>query len=155
MMLDLDGTSQTLQFDSQLILGAAIFDLNGLPHDYFTTVDYQDIGWVQTAFQALGLRSLLTSSLQIETFQYSIVHGTEYCTLITKQTQGYIAMIVSHDIFQQCFEPCLSNHWRFVNIGFYSKSLYLPYKGIEWLYWLMEYKGRLPFRVFYLFHTPL
>ena len=108
MMLDLDGTSQTLQFDSQLILGAAIFDLNGLPHDYFTTVDYQDIGWVQTAFQALGLRSLLTSSLQIETFQYSIVHGTEYCTLITKQTQGYIAMIVSHDVFQQQSEQLIA-----------------------------------------------
>lgn len=101
MLSDIDSTSQTLIFDPQVILGAAVFDLNGLPKDYFTSIDYQDIGWVQTAFQALGLRSLLTSSLQLEIFQYSIVHGTEQCTLITKQAQGYLAVIVTQKVFQE------------------------------------------------------
>lgn len=89
-----------LVFDIQSILGAAVFDGNGLPKDYFTSADYRDINWVQTAFQALGLRSLLISSLQLDTFHYAIVHGTEYCAIVTKQHHGYVAVIVTQQACQ-------------------------------------------------------
>ncbi|MEB3230162.1 MAG: hypothetical protein VKJ64_04070 [Leptolyngbyaceae bacterium] len=83
------------------ILGAAVFDLNGLPREYYTTSRYQDISWVQTIFQALGLRSLLMSSLRLEGFSYSVVYGTEYCAIVVKQRQCYLAAIVENGIFDQ------------------------------------------------------
>ena len=99
MSLDTPTALHDLGFDIQAILGAAVFDCNGLPKDYFTSADYQDISWVQTAFQALGLRSLLISSLQLDTFHYAIVHGTQYCAVVTKQHEGYVAIIVAQNVF--------------------------------------------------------
>ncbi|NJL42104.1 MAG: hypothetical protein HC899_39840 [Leptolyngbyaceae cyanobacterium SM1_4_3] len=46
------------------VLGAAIFDLSGLPKDYYISAESADISWVQTIFQALGLQGLLTTSFQ-------------------------------------------------------------------------------------------
>ncbi|MBF2025976.1 MAG: hypothetical protein IGS48_04305, partial [Oscillatoriales cyanobacterium C42_A2020_001] len=63
------------------VIGAAIFDLNGLPKEYFTTSDNSNMGWVQTIFQALGLRSLLISSLQLEGFHYATIQGLEHCAI--------------------------------------------------------------------------
>lgn len=101
MASDTQTAQLDLNFDVQYILGAAVFDLNGLPKDYFISADYQDISWVQTAFQALGLRSLLISSLRLETFNYAIVHGTEHCAVVTRQKHCYVAAIVSQPIFTQ------------------------------------------------------
>lgn len=76
------------------IVGAAIFDLNGLPKEYFTTSDNTGMSWVQTIFQALGLRSLLMSSLQLEGFHHATIHGDEYCAVVVKQRAQYTALLI-------------------------------------------------------------
>ncbi|HEY9910034.1 MAG TPA: hypothetical protein V6D18_20765 [Thermosynechococcaceae cyanobacterium] len=75
------------------VMGAAVFDLNGLPREYFTT-EGTDMSWVQTIFQALGLRSLLISSLQLEGFHHAIVHGSESCAVVVKQRTHYTALLI-------------------------------------------------------------
>jgi hypothetical protein len=79
------------------IVGAAIFDPSGLPKEYFTTTESHDIGWVQTIFQALGLRSLLMSSLRLEGFSYAIIHGSGYFAIVVKQRTNYVALLVRQD----------------------------------------------------------
>lgn len=79
---------------SKLVIGAAIFDLNGLPKEYFTAGENHDISWVQTIFQALGLQSLLTSSLRLEGFRYVVVHGEAYRAIVIKQKTYYTAILV-------------------------------------------------------------
>lgn len=76
------------------ILGAAIFDLNGLPKEYFATADETSMIWVQTIFQALGLRSLLMAFLQLEGFHHAAVQGEEYCAIVVKQKNLYIALLL-------------------------------------------------------------
>ncbi|OLP19763.1 hypothetical protein BST81_04310 [Leptolyngbya sp. 'hensonii'] len=112
---------------SQHIAGAAIFDLNGLPKEYFTTLENGNMGWVQTIFQALGLRLLLTSSLQLEGFHHAVIHGEGYNALVVKQNSFYLALLVQQtypsiitDSFiewLQGFEPdLLKSHPRFRSI---------------------------------------
>ncbi len=76
------------------VVGAAIFDLNGLPKEYFTTSDNESMGWLQTIFQALGLRSLLMSSLQLETFHHAVIEGSDYYAVIVKQRTVYTALLL-------------------------------------------------------------
>lgn len=76
------------------VVGAAIFDLNGLPKEYFTTAENNNISWVQTIFQALGLRSLLTSSLQLEGFHHAIIQGAGYCAVVVRQNARYTALLL-------------------------------------------------------------
>ena len=76
------------------ILGAAIFDLNGLPKDYFVTTESDNVSWVQTIFQALGLRSLLMSSLQLEGFHHAVINSTGYSAVVVKQHACYTALLV-------------------------------------------------------------
>jgi predicted regulator of Ras-like GTPase activity (Roadblock/LC7/MglB family) len=76
------------------VIGAAIFDLSGLPKEYFTTRESADVSWVQTIFQALGLQSLLMSSLQLEGFRHVIIHGQAYRAIVIKQKTRYIAILV-------------------------------------------------------------
>ncbi|NET08838.1 MAG: hypothetical protein F6K16_29900 [Symploca sp. SIO2B6] len=99
MLSNTEPPPDSLALDASPILGAAIFDLNGLPKEYYTTTHYQDISWVQTVFQALGLRSLLMASLRLEGFNYSVVHGSEYCAIVVKQHDCYLASILDHEIF--------------------------------------------------------
>lgn len=79
---------------SDAIVGAAVFDLNGLPKEYFTTTEPNSMSWVQTIFQALGLRSLLMSSLQLEGFRHATIHGAEYCAVVVKQKSQYTALLI-------------------------------------------------------------
>lgn len=76
------------------IVGAAIFDLNGLPKEYFTTSESTNMSWVQTIFQALGLRSLLMSSLQLEGFHHATIYGVEFCAVVVKQRTQYAALLI-------------------------------------------------------------
>ena len=76
------------------VVGAAIFDLNGLPKEYFTTTDNNNMSWVQTIFQVLGLRSLLASSLQLENFRHSTIQGKEYYAIVVKQRTHYTALLL-------------------------------------------------------------
>ncbi len=81
------------------MIGAAVFDLSGLPKEYFTAVSGagSSTTWVQTAFQALGLRSLLSSSLQLEGFRHAIIQGQGYSALVVKQNGRYIALLTSQE----------------------------------------------------------
>jgi hypothetical protein len=79
---------------SNHVIGAAIFDLNGLPKEYFITSESSDVSWVQTIFQALGLQSLLMSSLQLEGFRYVVVQGRECRAIVIKQKSYYTAILL-------------------------------------------------------------
>lgn len=92
-------TEAQQQSYANAVIGAAVFDLSGLPKEYFTTVENGDISWVQTIFQALGLRSLLTSSLQIDGFHHAVIHGTGYCAIVVKQRVRYVALLVRREDF--------------------------------------------------------
>ena len=76
------------------VVGAAVFDLNGLPKDYYTSEESHSINWVQTIFQALGLRSLLMSSLQLEGFHHAVINGSGYSAIVVKQSSRYTAMLI-------------------------------------------------------------
>ncbi len=93
------------------IVGAAIFDLNGLPKEYFTTAENTNMSWVQTIFQALGLRSLLISSLQLEGFHHATIYGTDYCAVVVKQKAHYTALLVKQqdDIVNPTFIQWVQN----------------------------------------------
>ena len=107
------------------ILGAAIFDLNGLPKDYFTTEESSSINWVQTIFQALGLRSLLMSSLRLDGFHHAVINSASYSAVVVKQHSRYTALLIrrtendktiTHSFihWMQTFEPSLlKNNSRF------------------------------------------
>jgi len=95
---------------SDLIIGAAIFDISGLPKEYFISTESTDIGWVQTIFQALGLQSLLNSSLELEGFRHVIVHANDYRAIVVKQRSCYVALLcqpetqISADLIQWAHE---------------------------------------------------
>ncbi len=80
------------------VIGAAVFDLSGLPKEYFTTDESKSVGWVQTIFQALGLRSLLISSLKLEGFQYVMIHSEAHHAVVVKQGDRYTAFLVNSTI---------------------------------------------------------
>ncbi len=97
------------------VIGAAVFDLSGLPKEYFTTAESSDISWVQAIFQALGLQSLLMSSLRLDGFNHATVHGKIYCAVVVRQKARYMALLIQkNDVdaiaapliqWMQSFEP--------------------------------------------------
>lgn len=79
------------------VVGAAVFDLSGLPREYLVTDEVDNVGWVQTVFQALGLRSLLMSSLQLDGFHYASTYSEKYRAIVVKQKDQYIALLLKLD----------------------------------------------------------
>jgi hypothetical protein len=79
---------------SEHILGAAIFDLTGLPKDYYISTEIADISWVQTIFQVLGLQTLLSSAFQLDDFRYAVVHGAHFHALIIGKPSCYVALLI-------------------------------------------------------------
>jgi hypothetical protein len=76
-------------------IGAATFDLSGLPKEYYTLIDgNKNITWVQPIFQALGLKSLLAASLPVENFTHAIIHGKDYTAVVIKQQGSYLALLI-------------------------------------------------------------
>ncbi|AFY69338.1 hypothetical protein Pse7367_1040 [Thalassoporum mexicanum PCC 7367] len=79
----------------QYALGAATFDPSGLPKEYYTLADGdKNISWVQTIFQALGLRSLLSSSLKLDHFYYAVIRGKKYAAVVVRQHNSYFALLL-------------------------------------------------------------
>lgn len=74
------------------ILGIALFDLSGLPRDYFLTEENLAADWVQIAFQALGLRSLLSSSLDLDDFHQVTIKLEDTTIIVVRRPQDYIAL---------------------------------------------------------------
>lgn len=75
------------------IAGAVLFDSNGLPQEYFTALQSQDISWEQAVFQVLGLRWLLMSSLQLEGFNYAKVSCNRYLAFVLRRRDYYMALL--------------------------------------------------------------
>jgi hypothetical protein len=108
------------------IIGAATFDLSGLPKEYFVTAESNDVGWVQTIFQGLGLQALLTSCLQLGGSQHTVIHSKEYRAIVIKQRVRYVAFLlcytnagISEEFIRwaQNFEPSqLRSHERFSSV---------------------------------------
>lgn len=96
---------------SNYIVGAAIFDLSGLPKEYFTTGDSSDMSWVQSIFQALGLQSLLSSSLQLEGFRHAVIRGSDYHAVVVRQRVRYLALLLQGDELGKIPEGFLT--WSF------------------------------------------
>ena len=88
-----DPVSGSKQYAEQVV-GAAVFDLNGLPEAYFIAIESSDIIWVQTVFQVLGLQSLLLASFKLDDFQHTIIRGQEVCVIIVRQCDRYIALLL-------------------------------------------------------------
>jgi hypothetical protein len=87
-------------------LGAATFDLSGLPKEYYTLVDgSKSIIWVQPIFQALGLKSLLAASLPVEAFTYAVIRSKDYTAIVIKQPSNYLALLIDpqSDILNERF----------------------------------------------------
>ncbi|MBD0337435.1 MAG: hypothetical protein ICV62_18265 [Cyanobacteria bacterium Co-bin13] len=76
------------------ILGVAIFDLNGLPREYFVTPENQSTSWVQIVFQALGLKSLLMSSLKLDSFQHISIHLDQQTAVVMRSKSAYVAILL-------------------------------------------------------------
>ena len=74
------------------ILGVALFDLNGLPRDYFVTEASPTTSWIQIVFQALGLRSLLSSSMPLGDFQQITIQLKDTTAMVVRRKQDYIAL---------------------------------------------------------------
>lgn len=98
------------------ILGAAVFDLNGLPRDYYISTESADISWVQSIFQALGLQALLTSSFQLKDFRHAVIQGAYFHAIVIRQANCYAALLIrqndaliSEDLIQWAlsFDPAL------------------------------------------------
>ena len=86
--------SDTTSFET-ITLGAATFDLSGLPKEYYTLVDgSKSIIWVQPIFQALGLKSLIAASLPVDAFTYAVIYGKDYTAIVIKQYGNYLALLV-------------------------------------------------------------
>ena len=80
---------------SDQILGAAVFDLNGLPKNYYVSVESADITWMQMLFQALGLQALLTCSFKLKKFHYAVIQGGLVHAIIVRQSNQYLALLIS------------------------------------------------------------
>jgi hypothetical protein len=95
------------------IVGAAVFDLSGLPEDYFISTASSNVDWVQTVFQVLGLQALLLASFKLNDFQHAIIRGQGYQAIIVKQCNCYSALLLQNQPdfspelikWAQAFEP--------------------------------------------------
>ncbi|HEY9879270.1 MAG TPA: hypothetical protein V6D29_12505 [Leptolyngbyaceae cyanobacterium] len=76
------------------ILGVAIFDLNGLPREYFVTPENDSTNWVQIVFQSLGLKSLLMSSLKLESFQHISIYLNQQTAIVVRTKNAYVALLL-------------------------------------------------------------
>jgi hypothetical protein len=111
---------------SDAIIGAAIFDLNGLPKEYFTTATTADVSWVQTIFQVLGLQSLLVSSFKLDGFRHANIRGLEYQAIVVRQKSCHVALLLLPELniwseefrlWMQDFDPqLLKGHPRFTTL---------------------------------------
>jgi hypothetical protein len=108
-------TKKSAQEYAKQIVGAAMFDLSGLPEEYFISTESSDVIWVQTVFQVLGLQALLSASFKLNDFQHATIRGQGYQAIIVKQCSCYTALLLQNQLdfspeliqWAQAFEPAL------------------------------------------------
>jgi predicted regulator of Ras-like GTPase activity (Roadblock/LC7/MglB family) len=82
----------------QNILGVAIFDCNGLPKEYYITADHDETNWVQMVFQALGLKLLLSSELELGEFEHLLINASQHVAMVFSTTTDYVALLLREPI---------------------------------------------------------
>ncbi|MEY3297630.1 MAG: hypothetical protein RLZZ597_890 [Cyanobacteriota bacterium] len=95
------GTSSPLASQEAIlnsILGIAIFDLNSLPKEYYITNENDNTNWVQLVFQALGLKSLLMSSLKLDGFMHISIGFSQQTAIVVRAKDDYIALLMREPI---------------------------------------------------------
>lgn len=80
------------------IIGVAIFDFSGLPREYFITADNDSTSWVQLVFQALGLKSLLMSSLKLEGFSHICIELEQQTAIVVRTKNEYVALLLRRSL---------------------------------------------------------
>jgi hypothetical protein len=86
------------------VIGVTIFDLNGLPKEYYGTPENDDTSWIQVVFQALGLEMLFESAFQFGKLQYSIIHDTPNPAVVFKMRTYCVAFLLSPINFRDVAE---------------------------------------------------
>jgi hypothetical protein len=76
------------------VVGAVVFDWNGLPQEYFVIPESELLPWEQTVFQMLGLRWLLMSYLRLGGFYHARVSCQEYTAFVIRQREHYMAVLL-------------------------------------------------------------
>ncbi len=82
----------------EAIVGVAIFDVSGLPREYFITAENTSTNWVQIVFQALGLKSLLMSSLKLEGFSHICIELDQQTAIVVRTKDEYVALLLRKPI---------------------------------------------------------
>jgi hypothetical protein len=94
------------------IVGVAIFDVSGLPREYFVTADNESTSWVQLVFQALGLKSLLMSSLKLESFSHIAIELEGQSAIVVRTKEEYVALLLRQPlVFASAQEGDRFSHW--------------------------------------------
>lgn len=94
------------------IVGVAIFDFSGLPREYFITADNESTSWVQLVFQALGLKSLLMSSLKLEGFSHICIELDQQTAIVVRTKEEYVALLMRQPlVFTTAQEGDRFSHW--------------------------------------------
>ncbi len=78
------------------ITGAVLFDSNGLPQEYFTTSQNSLENWEQLVFQLLGLRWLLMSSLNFDSFGFARASSGHHTAVLLRQRETYLALLTEN-----------------------------------------------------------
>lgn len=94
------------------ILGVAIFDFSGLPREYFVTADNESTSWVQLVFQALGLKSLLMSSLELEGLSHICIDLDQQTAIVVRTQEEYVALLMGRPLtFATVQQSDRLSHW--------------------------------------------
>lgn len=81
-----------------LIVGVATFDLSGLPQEYFVTPSHDSTSWVQLVFQALGLKTLLTPTLQLGDFLHLTLDFNYQMAVVVGTPNRYVALLLKQPV---------------------------------------------------------
>lgn len=80
---------------SNPVMGVAVFELDGSPKEYLTVGEkHCTISGVNVTFQALKLLPILSSFLHLTEFDHTIIRGAEYCTVLVKRQDCYLALLI-------------------------------------------------------------
>jgi hypothetical protein len=82
----------------EMILGVAVFDFSGLPREYFITADNESTSWVQIVFQALGLKSLLMVSLELDGFSHICIELDQQTAVLVRTKEEYVALLMGQPL---------------------------------------------------------
>ncbi len=107
------------EYDVNAITGIAIFDLNGLPKEYFITPENRDTAWVQLVFQSLGLQALTAEALGIDNLQHTIIQTRHGDAVIIRTPDRFLALFVKR-----------------------SRPQAIPVVDADWIDWACQFEAK-------------